>query len=303
MWIYFNDWICINPDNIDAKTLNGATLSTVLNKSDTEIPTSKAVSTALSNLDATDLGTVSYSTVQELTGEQRKQARDNISAIDADYLYYKQPPIYRVDTSNSLILKIYINIRDLNNGGYYYFNTDKQVPENTATVHQLIYIAVCDDGTEVEINNNSGMSGYQLGMPIRITNILNTDNNHYVGGINNLYTNIAYRVVGTADTVSNLTSDIIYNAQYLGSNNSYEFIPTSDYNPATKKYVDDSVGAIPQSDWNQTDETAIDYIKNKPEIATDDEIIEMLTQEDMFPVVTDSDGSILADENGDILLW
>jgi hypothetical protein len=29
----------------------------------------------------------------------------------------------------------------------------------------------------------------------------------------------------------------------------------------------------------------------------------MLMQEDMFPVVTDSDGAMLSDENGNILLW
>ena len=39
------------------------------------------------------------------------------------------------------------------------------------------------------------------------------------------------------------------------------------------------------------------------EIATDDEIVEMLMQEDVFPVVTDSDGAILADESDNILLW
>jgi hypothetical protein len=39
------------------------------------------------------------------------------------------------------------------------------------------------------------------------------------------------------------------------------------------------------------------------DIATDDEIVEMLAQEDMLPVVTDTDGSILADENENILLW
>lgn len=39
------------------------------------------------------------------------------------------------------------------------------------------------------------------------------------------------------------------------------------------------------------------------EIATDDEIISLLTEEDMLPTVTDSDGSILADENDNILLW
>jgi hypothetical protein len=40
-----------------------------------------------------------------------------------------------------------------------------------------------------------------------------------------------------------------------------------------------------------------------PEIATDDEIIEMLAQEDLLPVVADADGSILTDESENILLW
>ena len=38
-------------------------------------------------------------------------------------------------------------------------------------------------------------------------------------------------------------------------------------------------------------------------IATDDEIIGMLIQEDMLPVVVNFDGSILADEDNNILLW
>lgn len=59
----------------------------------------------------------------------------------------------------------------------------------------------------------------------------------------------------------------------------------------------------PQSDWNQTDEAAVDYIKNKPEIATDEEIIDMLAQEDMLVAVADVDGSILSDENNNILTW
>ena len=37
--------------------------------------------------------------------------------------------------------------------------------------------------------------------------------------------------------------------------------------------------------------------------ATDDEIIDMMLEEDMLPAVADADGAILADENGDILLW
>lgn len=42
---------------------------------------------------------------------------------------------------------------------------------------------------------------------------------------------------------------------------------------------------------------------DESDVATDDEIIEMLTQEDMLPVVADFDGALLSDENGDILLW
>lgn len=46
------------------------------------------------------------------------------------------------------------------------------------------------------------------------------------------------------------------------------------------------------------------WVKNNlPEIATDDEIIDMIAQEDMLPVVADSDGSLLTDENNNILLW
>lgn len=63
------------------------------------------------------------------------------------------------------------------------------------------------------------------------------------------------------------------------------------------------VDDIKQSDWNQNDETASDYVKNKPEIIADEEIIEMLAQEDMLPVVADADGSLLSDENNNVLLW
>lgn len=47
----------------------------------------------------------------------------------------------------------------------------------------------------------------------------------------------------------------------------------------------------------------MDFIKNKPEIATDEEIIELLIQEDMLAAVADIDSSLLTDENNNILLW
>jgi hypothetical protein len=42
---------------------------------------------------------------------------------------------------------------------------------------------------------------------------------------------------------------------------------------------------------------------DKTEIATNDEVIDMLAQEDMLPAVVDSDGGILSDENGNVILW
>lgn len=53
-----------------------------------------------------------------------------------------------------------------------------------------------------------------------------------------------------------------------------------------------------------TDESIIHKLDSKYlDIATDDEILEMLAEIDMLPTVTDGDGSILADENENILLW
>jgi predicted nuclease of predicted toxin-antitoxin system len=46
-------------------------------------------------------------------------------------------------------------------------------------------------------------------------------------------------------------------------------------------------------------ETKID----KTEVATDAEIMEMYTEQDIFMAVKDSDGAILTVENGNILLW
>lgn len=40
--------------------------------------------------------------------------------------------------------------------------------------------------------------------------------------------------------------------------------PTSNNMAATKKYVDDNTPTVPQSDYNQNDETQPDYIKNRP---------------------------------------
>lgn len=55
-----------------------------------------------------------------------------------------------------------------------------------------------------------------------------------------------------------------------------------------------------QSDWEQYDKTAVDFIKNKPEIATDEDIMDMLSELEMVKPITTSDGSILTSSTGEI---
>ena len=45
------------------------------------------------------------------------------------------------------------------------------------------------------------------------------------------------------------------------------------------------------------------WVQMQADVATDEEVLDMLIQVDMLPTVADSDGALLADENGDILLW
>lgn len=67
--------------------------------------------------------------------------------------------------------------------------------------------------------------------------------------------------------------------------------------------VGDVVIEIPeqvQADWTQTDEAAKDYIKNKPKIATDEDLMDILSELKMVNPIVDSDGSILTSPTGKI---
>ena len=58
---------------------------------------------------------------------------------------------------------------------------------------------------------------------------------------------------------------------------------------------------IVQSDWDQNDETAIDYIKNKPLEETEDNAMDMLAEMGIIDPVTDEEGNVFTDESGNIL--
>ena len=56
------------------------------------------------------------------------------------------------------------------------------------------------------------------------------------------------------DTVDPHTEKTVF---YLTKNNTTEFTPTTDYNPATKKYVDDKVTSLPQLSFNEAGELVV----------------------------------------------
>ena len=56
-----------------------------------------------------------------------------------------------------------------------------------------------------------------------------------------------------------------------------------------------------QPDWNQTDETAMDFIKNKPVEETSDDALEMLVEMGVLEATTNEEGFVLTDENSNIL--
>ena len=61
------------------------------------------------------------------------------------------------------------------------------------------------------------------------------------------------------------------------------------------KVVSDLPFSVVQPDWNQTDETAKDFIKNKPD---EEDALALLVEMEFVSPVAASDGSMYTDNNG-----
>ena len=70
---------------------------------------------------------------------------------------------------------------------------------------------------------------------------------------------------------------------------------------ASKENIIFNITTRVQSDWNQDNETAPDYIKNKPIEETEDDAMKMLIDMGIIDPVTDEENNIFTDENGNIL--
>lgn len=151
-----------------------------------------------------------------------------------DNILLEQLPILRIDETNK---RIYVNC---NNMGTYkkYF-----VPNKYANVYGFSFIYTNEDGSEKEI----ALVGGAITRDDFILCTRNTDT-------------LFILILGGTDkyTYTKSTKTLeksLYG--YLKIGNTQEYAPTENYNPATKKYVDDKVTSLPQLSFNEAGELVV----------------------------------------------
>lgn len=151
-----------------------------------------------------------------------------------DNILLEQLPILRIDETNK---RIYVNC---NNMGTYkkYF-----VPNKYANVYGFSFIYTNEDGSEKEI----ALVGGAITRNDFILCSRNTDTLFILilGGTDK------YTYTKSTKTVEKR----LYG--YLKLGNTQEYAPTENYNPATKKYVDDKVTSLPQLSFNEAGELVV----------------------------------------------
>lgn len=151
-----------------------------------------------------------------------------------DNILLEQLPILRIDETNK---RIYVNC---NNMGTYkkYF-----VPNKYANVYGFSFIYTNEDGSEKEI----ALVGGAITRDDFILCARNTDTSFILilGGTNK------YTYTKSTKTLEKS----LYG--YLKIGNTQEYAPTENYNPATKKYVDDKVASLPQLSFNEAGELVV----------------------------------------------
>ena len=151
-----------------------------------------------------------------------------------DNILLEQLPILRIDETNKCI---YVNC---NNMGTYkkYF-----VPNKYANVYGFSFIYTNEDSSETEI----ALIGGAMTRDDFILCARNTDTLFILilGGTDK------YKYTKSTKTLEKG----LYG--YLKIGNTQEYTPTNDYNPATKKYVDDKVTSLPQLSFNEAGELVV----------------------------------------------
>lgn len=174
----------------------------------------------------TDKNTTEYTPTGDYNPATKKYVDDNI--------LLEQLPILRIDETNK---RIYVNC---NNMGTYkkYF-----VPNKYANVYGFSFIYTNEDSSETEI----ALVGGAMTKDDFILCTRNTDT-------------LFKLILGGTDryTYTKSTKTLekgLYG--YLKIGNTQEYAPTENYNPATKKYVDDKVTSLPQLSFNEAGELVV----------------------------------------------
>ena len=166
--------------------------------------------------------------------EAKEYVDENVNMLSSN-IGVKTPPIYRINKVNDTNTKYFINVEDLEE----YVRYCVVKPADIKNLMTIPFV-LCNDGTEKNITSLTGGAKefyvYKSGTKI----ILKLDNSRITVDI------------ADKSTKDNVVIESTYLTDYLATSNSFEFTPTSDYNPATKKYVDDSVGNIDLSTYETT---------------------------------------------------
>ena len=252
-----------------------------------------AVINAIDQTKADKSEAVLFSTAQELTGEQRKQARDNISNYKWRTIQCYNGMTYEIadafefmnNSEAKINWDIVETVPNISDAG----DNVNALSDIVDWVH-VIFSNASNDDLLMPLNYIAGnMKALMAAGAIYDTIWLHTRNRIY---------DTIFRTI----CISSINEILTVNLEA----NEYNTIGYITYSINDNTIIKNALGGL-HFDRTLTQRGDIAEAKavgdaltlkiDRSEIATDDEIIEMLIQEDMLPVVTDSD------ENGDILLW
>lgn len=165
----------------------------------------------------------------DLTGYATEEYVNNATSANT---IIKPVPI-REKKFTATMAQFYIDIEQLESGFCYGLPT---IPEEEKRTNTYVrYSVYCDDGT---------IKNCMIAMPNQVYSVLKIGNKISLVGVLPAGLNTEYKIdITDKSTASKVVVNSIRNRDFLAINNTAEFTPTSAYQPATKKYVDDSVSA------------------------------------------------------------
>lgn len=152
----------------------------------------------------------------------------------ADNAFYKPIPVESITIFGSgTIVYHWANIEEISENISYYFNPKEEVKNlyPNAKFHMLKMYILCDDGSQKVLFQTSSntRSTFYLIKSYSTKWYLYTGNKEYEFDFTD------------RSTSSSIITNINYTYLYLQPGSNAEYTPTTDYSPATKKYVDDSI--------------------------------------------------------------